>query len=227
MLMLARSRRAGLPTANNVSDFLYPVPTNKPADEPLYVCGFNVDWLPLILDVVDNLQYSDLFDSPPDDITQQVQELLDQLMTPIIISPQAYPSTAWHMHRYSVTLVGNAIAFAAGASTPLGGYWRQSAAALGDQFTFPVFLDAGTYDLFFNWQRSTNSGILTLFLDNAVNPFATKDLYGTSLADQTAQETLSISEPGLHTITGKVNSKNASSSGYVAFLQDFYFLKLF
>jgi hypothetical protein len=62
-------------------DFRWPVPANPPDEGVLHVCSFNVEWLPVVASVLNQLNDPNVWDSPPDDILDQVATLLDLILT--------------------------------------------------------------------------------------------------------------------------------------------------
>lgn len=59
--------------------YKYPVPESPPDEGTFIFVGFNVEWLPFVLGALLPLQNPNLWDSPPDDITAQVQQLIAQM----------------------------------------------------------------------------------------------------------------------------------------------------
>ena len=61
--------------------FRWPVPANPPDEGVLHVCSFNVEWLPVVASVLQQLNDKFVWDEPPDDILEQVATLLDLILT--------------------------------------------------------------------------------------------------------------------------------------------------
>lgn len=53
-----------------------PVPESPPNEGDFLIVGFNIDWLPIILEALQPLRSPTAWDNPPDDITGQVDELI-------------------------------------------------------------------------------------------------------------------------------------------------------
>lgn len=58
-----------------------PVPDNPPDEGVMQVCAFNVEWLGIIVGLLEQLKNPDQWQSPPSDIVAQVDELIDLVMT--------------------------------------------------------------------------------------------------------------------------------------------------
>jgi len=65
------------------NDFRWPVPELPPDDGSFHTCQFNVEWLPVVASVLDQLNDMKVWDSPPDDILDQVATLLDLILTDV------------------------------------------------------------------------------------------------------------------------------------------------
>lgn len=52
------------------------VPESPPDEGTFFVVGFNEQWLAVILYALQSLNNTYVWDSPPDNITEQVQELI-------------------------------------------------------------------------------------------------------------------------------------------------------
>lgn len=205
-----------------MQDFLYPVPADNP-DEPEFITvQFNIHWLAYILDAVDNFEPSKVWDNPPADIRQRVDTLLTLLVTDVTMPPQVFSEIAYHFHRDSTVISGNAITWASVTGSHFAGIWSQGAAQAGDQFRFFVFLRAGTYKLRFNWRRLGSAGKMNIKIDNTtvVSLF---DMYGSTSDAQIADEEIAIMSDGMHQVDCDVGSKNSSSTGYNAQIGAFYF----
>ena len=129
------------------------------------------------------------------------------------------PSTVYRgtlFHDESIVLAGNAIAlFYEQFSLFEGVFARQETSALNDEFKNGAYLAGDTYTLTIDAKEDSSSGIITWYLDDV--QVGTTDLYAASEAHTT--RTLSglvIAGAGWHVLRGKLESKNASSSGYDA-----------
>jgi len=64
-----------------VADYKYPVPESPPDEGTFIFVGFNVEWLPFVLGALLPLKNPNFWDSPPDDISDQVSELIALMQT--------------------------------------------------------------------------------------------------------------------------------------------------
>ena len=98
-----------------------------------------------------------------------------------------------------------------------GGYVYNSTEANGDNLSYPIWCEAGTYTVFLLSIINTNSGKIEIDIDGTA--VATFDAYGGALLynQQFTQAGISISA-GAHTVKVLLAGKNASSSGYVGHL---------
>jgi hypothetical protein len=116
----------------------------------------------------------------------------------------------WH---YSAIIAGTWVFTFDGSSWWYGDF-RNSSYNQNDQVDYKVYLDVGTYTFVSLHLVSSASGILTLLID-AVS-VGTIDLYSGSSVYNTIKTItgISITTPGLKTLSCKVATKNASSSNY-------------
>ena len=88
----------------------------------------------------------------------------------------------------------------------------------GDEISYKLSLDVGTYTLGFQTATSTNRGIVKFYLDDievaTFDCYSASDIYG-SIKKQT---NILVSTSGIKTLTIKVAGKNPNSSGYFAML---------
>jgi len=61
--------------------FLYPVPANPPDEGDFHIVGFNKEWLPIILSLLQTVRSPAVWLDPPDSITGQVDELIYLIST--------------------------------------------------------------------------------------------------------------------------------------------------
>ena len=117
-------------------------------------------------------------------------------------------------HDQALVTVGNALTFANDSSAPYATVWYQNTSANNDEFTNGFVIRAGTYTLKVMGQISSGNGKLDCYIDN-VNLGTTLDWYNASLTEGQVKTISSVViSDGYHTFKGKVNGKNASSSGY-------------
>lgn len=95
-------------------------------------------------------------------------------------------------------------------------------AVINDEYTFKQYIGKGIYKVSISGTRNSNCGILTLSIDGtAVGTF---DFYAASGVIVLTVDDISVTSSKLHTISCKVATKNASSSGYAMNLIDMQFL---
>lgn len=205
-----------------MSAFLYPVPSQPPADGSQHTCTFGDDWLAIILDRVDDLRSGEWFESAPADIKQQVGELIDLLMTPVIISPQLFPHEAIYWHNYPLIVAGNALQIFHDAANDFGWRGLQSTPAINDHWRSKIFLAEGDYDILVCHARGTNHGIVTIDIGGEDAPI-TLDMYGTSALNLYTSFRMFITGDGEHQIDGNVLSKNAGSTNYYCSITAIFF----
>jgi len=61
--------------------FKLPVPANPPNEGDFLIVGFNPDWLPILLTLLQQVRTPTAWQDPPIDITGQVDELIYLLET--------------------------------------------------------------------------------------------------------------------------------------------------
>lgn len=203
-------------------DFTYPVPAHPPDEGSQITVRFGLEWLALVLDAVDNLEIADLFEAPPDDIGGQIDQLLTLLMTDVTMPPQVFPTYGFHFHGASKVTVGNALSLSVVASQMFNGTWFQSPAAQHDKFEFKLLLAAGNYTMNILYQKSTASGILEVFFNDGYSQVSF-DMYATATYNQLYTATVVVDEDKEVLIRCEVNTKNASSNNFRAFISAFWF----
>lgn len=95
----------------------------------------------------------------------------------------------------------------------------QSSGSQNDYIEWKILLNAGTWELFFNYLKNNNNGIYTVTLDGVT--IATIDAYAASLASAQRSITSSIvvGSTGQHLLRFTMATKNGSSSNYYGQLQ--------
>jgi len=133
-------------------------------------------------------------------------------------------------HNEAVVLAGNTLAKGAAGGDDVGrppfhSYWFQSAAALNDSFENYFALDAGTYDFEVLCRTADNAGIVQWSVDGDVIGTGATDMYSGSGVQYASRiiSLVTIATDGNHTLTGLVNSKNGSSTGYRAYIYKYFF----
>ena len=61
--------------------YKFPVPESAPNEGAFITVAFSVEWMPIVLAVLQSLRSPAAWESPPDDIVQQVDELLTLIQT--------------------------------------------------------------------------------------------------------------------------------------------------
>lgn len=118
-----------------------------------------------------------------------------------------------------VVLAGNANVWASLPLQEFGGAWNQSAAAVNDYRNLDFTIPAGTYTLEVHYVKSSIAGKLTISFDGAVLGTTTDMYAAANTYNQKVTFTgISAAGNGSHSIALQVLSKNASSTGYSAFI---------
>jgi hypothetical protein len=105
---------------------------------------------------------------------------------------------------------------------PIYGYqYFQNPPALNDQWSQTFALTAGSYALFAIGLTSTNRGIITWELDGVVQ--GTMDYFANpGLTNTIKTIPITVLTSGVHTIRGKLISKNAASTDFFCTIQAFW-----
>ena len=136
-----------------------------------------------------------------------------------------YPKRATMWHDNSIVTTGNAITVQHDANQDDAFIAYQNAGADGDVFTNGCYLRAGTYTFYAKGHINNNYGKIDWTLDgNSV--VVGQDWYAASGVYNTIKSVASvvIATDGWHVLTGTVNGKHASSSGYYILLSKLWFL---
>lgn len=132
------------------------------------------------------------------------------------------PKRATMWHDEATVIAGNALIIGIGTSQIYNSYVYQSPSALNDEFEHECYIAAGTYTLSVLGVTSSDSGIITWYVDGG--SVGTTDMYsgGASNVIKTVASVV-IATSGYHAIRGKLASKNASASDYRAYLNKYWF----
>ena len=96
-------------------------------------------------------------------------------------------------------------------------YLGNSSKDLNDEIHYPIFAKAGSRTLQIMGKRSSDNGILSVYLDDALK--GTIDLYRSmTLYNSFSPLALTLSVTKMYTLKLKVTDKNASSSNYAFFI---------
>lgn len=123
------------------------------------------------------------------------------------------PRVVNFFHVQSVVTVGNALA----RTTPVDQIFNyqayQNAAANGDTFTQDFTCAAGTYSFSSYGSSTTDRGRIDWYID-ATKVVSLEEWYAASAGDILKTTSSIAITAGAHTLSGVVNGKHASSSGY-------------
>lgn len=131
-------------------------------------------------------------------------------------SPNNFPERATMWHHEATAISGNPLAIVnSSASSFYHTAYPTGGAADGDAFTHSFFLEAGTYDFYVLGVASGNRGKLDWDVDG-VSIGTEQDWYSAVAVYNTPKviNSVTITGDGYHKITGTINGKNASASGY-------------
>ena len=189
------------------------VPANPPDAGTIIAIQFSKDWIPALLTALDYLRQPEFFLSPPSDIDQQIDELNDRIQNFVIISPQLFDFGNVYLPFFADMQHGSAQSYIALIGQYFGGIWLQSPAALDDEFSIAVLLPKASSFVTFFGIKTSSSGILTITTDEGHS--YTQDFYSTTnVLNVRINFVFPVSVPGIHSISFKMHTKNASSSGY-------------
>lgn len=165
------------------------------------------------------------------EMIRQVEELrrrlakLETLEYPTIPA-QVFPTHATLWHDESIAVVGNAILLDFNTSQKYSSLSYQSAAANNDEFTQTFFIGAGTYTFKCLGRTALSHGKIDWSIDSGATIITTgQDWYSASTTYNVVKSVANvvITTSGLHTLKGKINGKNASSSDYLMMLTKMWF----
>ena len=104
-----------------------------------------------------------------------------------------------------------------GTSQYLYGEWHNSSKTDGDNITYKVHLDAGTYTLMMVTRHQSTSGILDIDIDGV--EVASIDLYAEGLShdNRDIQTGIVVADTGLKSLQLRIDGKNGGATDYYAF----------
>lgn len=191
--------------------FLLTPPAASPLAGNQILVSYNFQWYKFIAYGLQQQIYADVWDSPPADIDEQVDTLMELLSMPFVIT---YPNRVLLIPRLAKIVAGNNLTFTTVANDDFGGVWYQNTAAQNDEFEFQFLLNAGNYHLRTHGRTAANHGIVTWKIDGSTF-VASDDYYSAATVENVERShAVTIVGDGVHTLNAKVASKNASSSGY-------------
>jgi hypothetical protein len=183
-------------------------------------------WISIVNGALSELMYERRFEqfgtATPEETAAVFQVMVDDFLVSECNPAVTYPKRAEISHATSTVLTGNAIAWNPSANQYQGGASRQNAAAINDEWTNSVYLDAGTYTVVIVGIGSAGSGILTWSIPSVYS--VALDFYSAIAAVNLAFiKSVTLPTAGVYKISGKVASKHASSSGYACNITSMYF----
>lgn len=198
----------------NKRDFLLPVPNLPPDEGDLHRVQFGKQWLPIVLTAMESFLTDVIWDTPPDDIVAQVEELMSELAIDVPPLTQVYERNFFFHPSEFLIAVGNPQTLAVDTSQVTNFLAYQDTAGATDYMSVHFNAQAGTYDLVVLAKKQNNAGKIRVQLDG-VTTILDADLYSASVVRNVAlTASFSISDEGEHSLVVKVNGKNASSSSY-------------
>lgn len=122
------------------------------------------------------------------------------------VLPQTAVSGTW------IHAIGNTYTFC--------GYMYVNVPAINDEFTYSVYMAAGTYTIKTITSKSTDHGICSVYIDGG-GAVGTMDYYngGGLTKDNVSEITgINVAASGIKVVSFKMASKNGGSSGYNVFM---------
>jgi len=205
------------------------IPTEGIFDSPGVNVFVNAKWASHITGMIERLIYLDAWEGTEaekyaaiDKIVKIISEFDKAENQGDKLEMQKYSPFEIHFHQNSKVLHGNPISALATATQEFGWSWRQSAPAINDEFYFKVLLPSEQIDLDICHIKQSGGGIVTISLDDDAGTAWNVDMYNaTTQVNIHTILPFQATSAGLHTFNGKVASKNASSSSYVANITNF------
>lgn len=135
-------------------------------------------------------------------------------------------SIFWSMISEDADVIGQGTWTRAISATYIyNGYYINSTSADGDNFTLNFRCVAGTYDLKFNASKSTNRGVVDVYIDGSEE--GSFDLYSDPVEPANVEKItgITIATTGAHTLKFQLDGKNGSSLDYFAVFQGIHLLR--
>lgn len=158
------------------------------------------------------------YEANADAIDALAADTMNALQVPVVNEfGQQSRVTFWH--RWTDVGAGNPLQVVVDATVLWGHYVRQNPNADGEQTTQKVWLPAGDYQIRVLYFRLTNNGRLRVIMERDldlqhITALNNIDLFGTTLANQVATGSFTLTQPGSYTVYWKANGKNASSTAF-------------
>jgi len=110
--------------------------------------------------------------------------------------------------------VGAALTLVIDAAQRFNGYYNQSPSTSGDRFAWTRWLDRGTWSYRWYYQRTAGSAIINLKVSDAggIAENVNVDQFGTTLANQVATGSFTLTKGGETEISMQVNGRNAGNT---------------
>lgn len=153
----------------------------------------------------------------------QAQELLERRAAAIPL-PGELVLPRYFFSFYPACITTKTFTWFATNDQSLTGYWYQNSPADGDEFSWPVVLDAGTYTFAWCGLTYTNAGKVDWYLDGTVIQSG-QDWYSASIAYSVVKTFSYAVAAGAYTLKVKVSGKNASSTNYYLFGTYLYIMR--
>lgn len=207
-----------------MASYPFPVPETPPDEGAFHYTYFGEDWLPILLTLLQQVRNPDVWDNPPDDITGQVDEL--SWMLTVNSGAPMFPQHASFFHKQATIIAGNQMSWVVDANEFEAGTWAQTPAAINNNFTQTCLLAAGDYRLEIIGRAQPSAGIVTWKFDD-VNITTSDDWYAAANSQNVFHTyNFTCETDGLHTLDGKVASKNGSSTDYLLRLNQYWIRKI-
>jgi len=190
----------------------FTVPSAPPADGTQHTCTFNQDWIPLLIGFVEGLKNPGVWDTPPSDITQECQELIDLLIRDTTVTLY-WPTQFFCIPPMMHINFGNGLLQSIDAAQQLNTYWQQSPNSNGAELTIGFPLKAGSYTLTVGYLKSASGGKVDVKVNGGT--LVTLDTYNaTAQKAQISTQTFTQTYDSEAFLTFTLNGKNASSANY-------------
>ncbi|MBN3943502.1 hypothetical protein [Nostoc sp. NMS9] len=129
-----------------------------------------------------------------------------------------------HWHDESSVIAGAALVSDYSSTNPYGITSYQPSNAVGDSFSFDIFVEAGTYDVTFLGHAYTNRGLASISVNGTLQ-YSDLDFYGFNTIVK-LNRSIVIPVTGRNTITVTVVGKNSGSSAFYITLTKVWGIKV-
>jgi hypothetical protein len=188
-------------------------PESTPSEGNQIIVSYNGDWLPIISGALQKLMSKAIWADAPDDILEEVNDLIYQLGKPVLIP--SFPQQVIIFPPQMFVVAGTGLDFIVNTGALFNGLWHRSTPAINDEFSITFPMQTGIYALEYSYAKSSGSGQVRIAC-NDPDFFATVDHYNaTTQLNQIYTHSQQFFVDGDVTLNLKVTGKNGSSSGYV------------